>query len=109
MYWKIVRINGDGSARLIYNGTNPTATYDANDLSTWPYIGLTYWGEGSTSLEKNGYENSYVKKIQFHGIVIHRKISTFDSKVSTTVFCSDTSGLKLSSEYGFTSGPSMIF
>ena len=41
MYWKIVRINGDGSARLIYNGTNPTATYDANDLSTWKYVGLS--------------------------------------------------------------------
>ena len=109
MYWKIVRINGDGSARLIYNGTNPTATYDANDLSTWPYIGLTYWGEGSTSLEKNGYENSYVKKDTISWYSNTLENSTFDSKVSTTVFCSDTSGLKLSSEYGFTSGPSTIF
>ena len=109
MYWKIVRINGDGSARLIYNGTNPTATYDANDLSTWPYIGLTYWGEGDSSLENNGYENSYVKKDTISWYSNTLENSAFDSKVSTTVFCSDTSGLKLSSEYGFTSGPSTIF
>ena len=109
MYWKIVRINGDGSARLIYNGTNPTATYDANDLSTWPYIGLTYWGAGRSSLEDNGYENSYVKKDTISWYSNTLENSAFDSKVSTTVFCSDTSGLKLSSEYGFTSGPSTIF
>ena len=109
MYWKIVRINGDGSARLIYNGTNPTATYDVNDLSTWPYIGLTYWSEGVTSLEGNGYEDSYVKKDTISWYSNTLENSTFDRKVSTAVFCNDTSGLKLSSEYGFTSGPSTIF
>ena len=31
MYWKIVRVNGDGSLRLIYNGTS--ATPDSSDLA----------------------------------------------------------------------------
>ena len=26
MYWRIVRVNGDGSLRLIYNGTSTSAT-----------------------------------------------------------------------------------
>ena len=31
MYWKIVRVNGDGSLRLIYNGIS--ATPDSSDLA----------------------------------------------------------------------------
>ena len=37
MYWKIVRVNGDGSLRLIYNGTS--ATPDFSDLANSYLIG----------------------------------------------------------------------
>ena len=59
-YWRIVRINGDGSIRLIYQGTTANATgSNANALSSaWnstindnAYIGYMYGTPGSSSYE----------------------------------------------------------
>ena len=36
-YWKVVRINGDGSIRLIYNGTIPNATGNQTSINGTPY------------------------------------------------------------------------
>ncbi|MBQ6687582.1 MAG: hypothetical protein IJN03_03570 [Bacilli bacterium] len=52
MYWRIVRINGDGSIRLIYDGTSPVE----NDVSHKDYIktdGFSYYeGMGLVSASK---------------------------------------------------------
>ena len=56
-YWQIIRINGDGSIRLLYNGTNPgkkqsinlETTY-FNDRKEIPWnVGYMYGNEESTS------------------------------------------------------------
>ena len=114
MYWKIVRINGDGSARLIYNGTNPTATYNNNDLSTWSHIGFTFWGSGGTSLELNVYDGERFKStvkletLYWYTNTIGRSIN--DNNVKVGKFCNDTSGYKSVDEYGLTSrNPYMAF
>ena len=39
MYWKIVRVNGDGSLRLIYNGTSTSP--DNSDIAHSYRIGQT--------------------------------------------------------------------
>ena len=68
-YWKIVRINGDGSIRLIYNGTTPNATgyatsinnnsYQYNTRSQDPtYVGYMY-GENFSSEEVISKETIY--------------------------------------------------
>ena len=36
-YWKVLRINGDGSIRLIYNGTTPNATGYATSINNTSY------------------------------------------------------------------------
>ena len=36
-YWKIIRMNGDGSIRLIYNGTIPDATGNATSINNRTY------------------------------------------------------------------------
>ena len=36
-YWKIIRMNGDGSIRLIYNGTTPDATGTATSINNTTY------------------------------------------------------------------------
>ena len=36
-YWKIIRMNGDGSIRLIYNGTTPNATGNATSINNQTY------------------------------------------------------------------------
>ena len=36
-YWKIIRMNGDGSIRMIYNGTTPDATGNATSINNRTY------------------------------------------------------------------------
>ena len=36
-YWKIIRMNGDGSIRMIYNGTTPNATGNATSINGTAY------------------------------------------------------------------------
>ena len=36
-YWKIIRMNGDGSIRMIYNGTTPNATTTSINNQTYQY------------------------------------------------------------------------
>ena len=48
-YWRIIRINGDGSIRMIYAGTKAYANGDTNQDS---YIG---YSEYNTNYEDNGY------------------------------------------------------
>ena len=49
MYWRIIRINGDGSIRMIYAGTSAYANGDTNQDS---YIGFTKY---NTNYQDNGY------------------------------------------------------
>ena len=46
-YWRIIRINEDGSIRLIYQGTTPTATGDDATI-------------GSSAFNSNNNDNAYV-------------------------------------------------
>ena len=102
MYWKIVRVNGDGSLRLIYNGTNIDATdedrtigtgYYNTDYDNPKYTGYTY--------DRNTNEtDSNAKKIIDRWYQTALKGSSYDSMISSGRFCSDSSGYKSSSEYG---------
>ena len=49
MYWRIIRINGDGSIRMIYAGTSAYANGDTNQDS---YIGYSKY---NTNYQDNGY------------------------------------------------------
>ena len=49
MYWRIIRINGDGSIRMIYAGTSAYANGDTNQVSS---IGRTAY---NTNYRDNGY------------------------------------------------------
>ena len=56
MYWRIVRINGDGTVRVIYDGTSAHANSDA---STDRQIGTTsfnnYWKKNNVKESTNSY------------------------------------------------------
>ena len=64
MYWKIVRINGDNSIRLIYNGTTqPTEKYKVNfsgsyenDEYVTTHIGYSYYNPKDDLAEYVGYQ-----------------------------------------------------
>ena len=53
MYWKIVRVNGDGSLRLIYNGTS--ATPDNSDLAHSYSVGNTFYNLEQDNPKYAGY------------------------------------------------------
>lgn len=91
MYWKIIRINGDGSLRLIYNGTSINPSTTSNTIGVTPYnqtitdkkyTGYTY--DGTASLIKKEVDTWYKNTLG---------ASNYNTKVTGGRFCSDTSDL----------------
>ena len=68
LYWRIVRINGDGSIRLIYNGTSTNQTGDSTMIST------------EEVFNSGGDDNMYVGYMyqsgQPHGLTTNSSIKT---------------------------------
>ena len=94
-YWRIIRINGDGSIRMIYNGTSTATTGTSAQLQTSAfnssyndnmYVGYMYTsnqvhGLGSSSTIKGELDSWYQTNIANKG---------FGNKVSTEAgFCGD--------------------
>ena len=104
MYWKIVRVNGDGSLRLIYNGTS--ASPDNSDLANSYLIGQVPYNLERNDPKYAGYTydngtDSFIKKEVDTWYKNTLGSSSYDSKVTVGRFCSDSSGYKPASEYGF--------
>ena len=68
LYWRIVRINGDGSIRLIYNGTSTNQTGDSTMINT------------SQAFNRSSNNNMYVGYMyqsgQPHGLTTNSSIKT---------------------------------
>ena len=104
MYWKIVRVNGDGSLRLIYNGTS--ATPGNSDLAHSFAVGISPYNLEFNDPKYTGYTydngtDSFIKKEVDTWYKNTLGSSIYDSKVIGGRFCNDTSGYKPASEYGF--------
>ena len=108
MYWRIIRVNGDGSLRLIYNGTSTTPTN--SDITNSFVIGKSLYIRDtineSNDPKYTGYTydndvNSFIKKEVDTWYKNALGNTVYDSKVIGGRFCSDSSGYKLASEYGF--------
>ena len=107
MYWKIIRINGDGSLRLIYNGTstNPVDGFENGDLTNSYAIGVSPYNLNSNDLKYTGYTydngtDSFIKKEVDTWYKNTLGSSSYDSKVSSGRFCSDSSGYEYNEIYG---------
>ena len=102
MYWKIVRVNGDGSLRLIYNGTstNPTGSDLANSYAVGisPY-NLKYDDPKYTGYTYDNGTDSFIKKEVDSWYKNTLESTIYDNKVIGGRFCSDSSGYKIASEY----------
>ena len=105
MYWKIVRVNGDGSLRLIYNGTS--ATPDNSDLAHSYAVGVTSYNLEYNDPKYTGY--TYDRNTNETDSFIKKEVDTwyknalgntvYDAMVNGGRFCSDSSGYKNASEY----------
>ena len=97
MYWKIVRVNGDGSLRLIYNGTS--ASPDNSDLANSYLIGQVPYNLERNDPKYAGYTydngtDSFIKKEVDTWYSNTLGSSSYDSKVIGGRFCSDSSGYR---------------
>ena len=68
LYWRIVRINGDGSIRLIYNGTSTATTGDSTMINTSQAF--------NTSSINNAYVGYMYKSGDVHGLTTNSSIKT---------------------------------
>ena len=109
MYWRIVRINGDGSLRLIYdgkqayaNGTNNSARLVVNGIAfnssynDAKYVGYMYGGAAwvaSTSYAQatTNETNSTIKTYIDNWYVTNIKNTGYEDYLSDEIFCNDRS------------------
>ncbi len=123
MYWRIVRVNGDGTLRVIYDGIEPHSNTDTSTdriigISPWnespyyndaKYVGYMFGGangEASTAKDtaqandtpstmKTYLENWYKKQIVDQ---------SYDGYVSDNIFCNDRSTVSTPSSVGIAMG-----
>ncbi|HIS38027.1 MAG TPA: hypothetical protein IAB45_00755 [Candidatus Onthousia faecavium] len=116
MYWKIVRINGDGSLRLIYDGThNDEGIPYTNNYFGNKMIGEERYAEKNDDPKYTGYTydngtDSFIKKEVETWYANTLGATAYDDMVIGGRFCSDSSGYKSASDYGLTEelwGPSV--
>ena len=94
-YWRIIRINGDNTVRLIYNGTNTTTTGTGTQISTSGFNSSSgdnmYVGYMYTSGEVHGLGTSSTIK----GVLdtwYSNNLSSYASYIDTNAgFCGDRS------------------
>ena len=67
LYWRIVRINGDGSIRLIYNGPTKSSTDESTMIGTSSF---------NTSIRNNAYVGYMYQSEQVHGLITNSSIKT---------------------------------
>ena len=103
MYWKIIRVNGDGSLRLIYNGpglVNNLPPVAFNDEEISGVVGSVQYNLEDNDPKYSGYTydngtDSFIKKEvdTWYNNTLGSN-STYDSKVILGKFCSDSSGYR---------------
>lgn len=93
MYWKIIRVNGDKSIRMIYFGTTPDGTDSA-------IIASTAYNRESNDIKYTGYTydrdatevDSRIKLTIDNWYNNFLKDTIYDDKIILGKFCNDTSG-----------------
>ena len=100
-YWRIIRINGDGSIRLIYNGTSTATTGTSTQIQTSAYnstyndnayVGYMYGSTGASSYSAThaNTNNSTIKVILDSWYKTNIVDKGHSDKVSTEAgFCND--------------------
>ena len=102
-YWQVVRINGDGTIRLIYNGSEKNAiglkqsinnrTYQFNSLYNDPtYVGYMYGDKDGTTFDAvhNNIHNSTIKTAVDNWYKINIEDKGYGGYISNKVgFCGD--------------------
>ena len=103
-YWRIIRINGDGSIRIIYDGTSAHANGEAsedrqvgsssyNPINYQAYIGYMYGDIYGTTYEET-HENindSVIKKANDNWYKTNIEDKGYSEYVADAIYCNDRS------------------
>ena len=101
MYWRIIRINGDGSIRMIYTGTEAFANGSTGNVSFIgfspyninyndnAYVGYMYGTVGSSSYEEThkNTNNSTIKKFVDNWYETY--FNNYTDFLQDTIYCND--------------------
>ena len=101
-YWRIVRVNGDGSIRMIYSGTNAGTTGTNTQIGTSAfnsnnddnaYIGYMYGATGASTYTEThtNINDSTIKTIVDNWYKTNIEDAGYSSYISDTLFCNDRS------------------
>ena len=112
MYWKIIRVNGDGSIRLTYNNCVNISTGEISHMNIGG-SGNLLCGVGSTPYNLSGNDAKYSGYTYDNGTdsYIKKEVDTwynntlgsnslYDSKVILGRYCSDSSGYRYDETFG---------
>jgi len=99
MYWRIVRINGDGTIRLVYDGTTKAqngTTHASNignsafnsNSDNAKYVGYTY--EGTNEAGETVQVDSTIKGVVDSWYDTHLE-ANYGDKIADSIFCNDRS------------------
>lgn len=95
-YWNIVRINGDGTLRIIYRGSSPTSSgsvamaennifnYGQKDFSSVTYLGYMYGGDFFTNANNSAIKDTLESWYE-------NQMLSNDKYIADSVFCNDRS------------------
>lgn len=91
MYWRIVRINGDGTIRLVYDGTQLVE----NGTKYFPFIGSGVYNKNSGSLEYLGYtfddgngnQTDSEAKLYIENWYENYLKDNYENYIADTIFC----------------------
>ena len=110
-YWRIIRVNGDGTIRLIYNGTSTATTETSTQISTSRfnssknasyYVGLSY----STTQHGTGTASTILTALNnwYNGSSSGNLGTNYGSYIDSNAgFCSDR---EMASGYSWSAQPS---
>ena len=114
-YWRIIRINGDGSIRMIYAGTSPhengyndSSTYDMrigrsaynSSYNDNAYVGYMYGTAGSTTYDAT-HSNTNDSTIKTYiDTWYQNNLNSYSQYIADTIYCNDRSVTPVNSYAG---------
>ena len=104
-YWRIIRINGDGSLRLIYDGTSAHANGEISidrqigtsafnsSYNDNAYIGYMYGQTGASTYEEThaNINDSTIKEVVDNWYKVNINDKGYGDKVADIIYCNDRS------------------
>ena len=100
MYWRIIRINGDGSIRMIYSGVTPPTESTKVIKTTDTSLGNSQFNESLNSAEYVGYmytvgeqhgtsQSSVIKTYLEDWYANYTNLNATGTKITDQIYCND--------------------